>query len=535
MNLDAISAAQELVRREEARKSLYQFAKQAWPILEGARPFADGWHLEAMAEHLEAVVHGQIDNLLINVPPRSMKSLMVSVIYPAWVWIEHPRLQWVFTSYAHALSLRDSLRTRRLIESRWYQARWGDRYQIRDDQNTKLRFDNTASGHRIATSVDGHNTGEGGDIIVSDDPNSAGDTSDTMLQTTIDWWDQVMSLRLNDQRTGHRIVVQQRTHEKDLSGHIIAKHDPSWTHLMLPLEFEKKRACVTVILPSSGIVPWRDPRTHEGESLWGDRWSPKEIAKMKYDLGSEYAIAGQLQQRPSPEAGGIMKKAWFQWWKKPEPPKMQFIIQSWDTALGVKEGNSYSACTTWGVFRDDLQIPNVIALSCYRDRIQYPDLRKLAKRMSIDYRDDDLNNPRKVDEKEQLQNRFRPDIVMVEKKGLGFALIQDLSRADIVPVPFNPDKYGDKIERVKIVSHIIEGGRLWLPARPPEYLVLRPFAQFILDQCTAFPNADSRDVVDTLVQVLLRLSTTGWVWNPSDTPPPEEDEGQVDTQEEAFY
>ena len=536
MKVDPQQAAKELVRREQARLSLYEFAKQAWPVLEGGRQFVDGWHLKAIAEHLQAVIEGQIRNLIINVPPRSMKSLLTSVCLPAWTWIDHPELQWVFTSYAHSLSLRDSLRTRRLVESRWYQVRWGDRFAILDDQNTKLRFDNDKAGYRIASSVDGTNTGEGGDITVADDPNSVRDSSDTVLQSTIDWWDQVMPLRLNDQKTGHRIIVQQRAHEKDLTGHVLSKHDSEWVHLMLPLEYEPARACVTVALPSTSGKPWRDPRTKAGESLWGGRWGEKEIKRMKSALGSEYAVAGQLQQRPAPEAGGIIKKAWFQWWKKPEPPKLIFCVQSWDTALGTKKKDSYTACTTWGVFRDDQNVPNIIGLSALRTKLEYPDLRKLAKRMAVDFRDDDLKHPLKIDEKEQRLRTHRPDMILVERKGSGFALIQDLSRADIVPVPFNPDKYGDKTERVKVVSHIIEAGRVWLPATPPEYLTLRPFAQFIVEQAIAFPNAESRDLVDTMTQVLLRLSISGWVWNPADAPPPDEEEVQdASPQEEAYY
>src|SRR5215831_13906705 len=158
------------LERELARRRLREFVCQAWAVVEPATPFVAGWHIDAIVEHLEAVSRGQIRNLLINVPPRHMKSLLTSVFWPAWEWIRWPERRWLYSSYAAQLSIRDSIKCRRLIESPWYRHRWADRFALTSDQNTKGRFDNNRSGYRLSTSVGGAATGEGGDRIVCDDP-----------------------------------------------------------------------------------------------------------------------------------------------------------------------------------------------------------------------------------------------------------------------------------------------------------------------------------------------------------------------------
>ena len=168
---------------ERAVRSLREFVRQAWPVVEPSTPFVPGWHIDAIIQHLEAVTGGQIRNLLINVPPRHMKSLLVAVFWPVWEWIRWPQRRWLFSSYSAQLSIRDSVKCRRLIESPWYQERWADRFALTSDQNTKGRFDNNRSGYRLSTSVGGSATGEGGDRIVCDDPNNVNEVeSDSIWQ-----------------------------------------------------------------------------------------------------------------------------------------------------------------------------------------------------------------------------------------------------------------------------------------------------------------------------------------------------------------
>jgi hypothetical protein len=228
---------QQTERKAAAESHLRDFVRQAWHVLEPATPYVHGWHLDAISEHLEAVSRGWIRKLIINIPPRHMKSLSVSVFWPCWDWLQRPDRRYIYSSYAQRLSTRDSLKCRRLILSPWYQSHWGGLFQLTGDQNEKTRFENDKTGYRLATSVDGSNTGEGGDFIVADDPHNVREReSDIQRENVITWWDEVMSTRLNDPKTGARVVVMQRMHERDLSGHLLEQG--GWEHLCLPARYE---------------------------------------------------------------------------------------------------------------------------------------------------------------------------------------------------------------------------------------------------------------------------------------------------------
>jgi predicted phage terminase large subunit-like protein len=293
-------------------QSLCEFICHAWPIVEPATPFIPGKHLDAIVQHLEAVTHGQIRRLLINIPPRHMKSLAVSVFWPVWEWINHPHRRWLFASYAQSLSIRDAVRSRRLIESHWFQSRWHDRFALTTDQNQKMRYDNNKTGCRIATSVDGSATGEGGDRVVADDPHNVTEReSEAVRSATLEWWDQTMSTRLNNPKTGARIIVMQRVHEKDLAGHVLEQG--GYTHLFLPAEFEPGRKCVTYKDPERTELLWEDWRTKEGDLLWPERITQSEIADFKLRLGPS-GYAGQFQQRPAPAGGNRFRQEWFRYY-----------------------------------------------------------------------------------------------------------------------------------------------------------------------------------------------------------------------------
>jgi predicted phage terminase large subunit-like protein len=290
------------IRRAMAESSLLEFIRQAWPIVEPGTEFVPGPHIEAIALHLEAVTRGEIRNLLINIPPRCCKSLQVSVFWPCWVWTRRPETRWLFSSYADSLSIRDSLKCRRIVESPWYQRNWGDRVKMTGDQNAKGRFENTKTGYRLATSVGGAATGEGGDLIVVDDPHTVQDgESEATRGGTLRWWDEVMSTRLNNPKTGCKVIIMQRVHSNDLSAHVLSQG--GYEHLCLPMEFEPDRKCRTTI-------GWEDWRTREGELLWPDRIDTPALDALKKAMGS-YAVAGQFQQRPAPRGGGMFKREWF--------------------------------------------------------------------------------------------------------------------------------------------------------------------------------------------------------------------------------
>lgn len=495
-----------------AEISLYEFLKQAWPWIEGNTPFVEGWHLKVICEHLEAVADRRIKNLLINMPPRCSKSTLVSIAFPAWQWLRNPSERFLYASYSFSLASRDSQKCRALILSPWFQKNWGNRFHLSKDQNTKKRFDNTAMGYRIATSSGSGITGEGGSMLITDDANNAADgESEVQRANRLEWWNTVWSTRLNDRNNDCRIVVQQRVHEGDISGYIL-NHDDNkeWTYLILPMEFEIARHSKTIILPSTNGTIWQDPRTKEGELLWPEKFDEAAVKSLKNDLGSEYRVAGQLQQRPSPAEGGIIKKNWFCWWKHSTPPTIEFVVQSWDTALTANKMSAFSACTTWGVFYDHNHVENLILLSMWRGRIEYPELRERVKRLYYNYRDTGKTKIPPIKE-------GHVDLCLIEAKASGDPLIQDLNRSGIRAIPFMPK--GDKIARVRYITPLIEGGRVWLPAKAPAYDRLLPYADEFLESVACFPNADSRDLVDTMSQALTKLRDGQFLLNPRDERP----------------
>lgn len=319
------------VEAEIARRSLREFQRRAWKVVEPSTRYIPNWHIDAIADHLTAVLSGDIRRLLINVPPRCEKSLNVSVFWPAWAWIDNPSLRWLFTSYGQELATRDSLKCRRLIQSKWYQDRWGDVFRLTSDQNVKTRFENDKTGYRVATSVGGMGTGEGGSVVVADDPHNVKEgESEVKRESTLLWWDEVMSTRLDDPKTGALVIVMQRVHDGDLAGHVLAQG--GYEHLCLPMEYEGT-ACVTVL----GKV---DPRTEDGELLWPERFGATEVEDLKLRMGP-YAAAGQLQQRPSPRRGGMFERDWFEIVESAPSTDMEWV-RYWDKA-GTAGGGKFTA------------------------------------------------------------------------------------------------------------------------------------------------------------------------------------------------
>jgi len=333
----------EVLKTMMAEKHLDHFVKQAWRQIEPETNLIWGWHLDAICDHLEAVTKGDILRLIINIPPRHTKSLSVSVCWPAWSWIDRPGIKWLFSSYAIALSIRDSGKCRRLIQSPWYQSRWNDRFSIVRDQNQKIRFENDHGGYRIATSVEGSNTGEGGDCLVVDDPHNVMESeSDTVRASTLMWWDEVMSTRANDPKRSARVIIMQRSHENDLTGHILEKEGIDYVHLCLPARYEPSR------LLTKTPLDFKDPRTEEGEPLCPDRYGDEELTNLEAELG-EYAAAGQLQQRPHPRGGGMFKIDNFVLIDSINKSEILASVRYWDKAASEGDMQDKNTKRTAGV------------------------------------------------------------------------------------------------------------------------------------------------------------------------------------------
>jgi len=521
---EAASSNLTQIQGELARRRLFKFFVDAWPMMDPA-VFCETWHLEALCEFLQYVSSGDILRLIVSMPPRMTKSLSCSVAWPAWEWIDRPVTQFLTSSYDLGLSTRDALKTRRLIESPWYQDRWGDRFKFRTDENQKSRYSNTAGGHRIAISSGGRTTGEGGDIILLDDSHNAREAySDTKREGIIEWYDNAMRSRLNNQNTGGIVHVGQRVHEADVIGHVIAKEgrctveeDGKWVHLVMPNEFRPATRCM-ISLPAEvkkavadkdyePEVLFEDPREDEGELLCPGRLGVEATIALKPPVGMSLRdYNSQFQQDPAADDGLILKRSWWIPWEYPEwhpeshkrrpMPECDMIIQIYDTAFEEDEENDYSARTTWGVFvytpetmhpatgvitrHEDKRC--AILLDAWHDKIAFPDLRRNAIKSYDDW---------------------NPDLVLIERKASGHSLIQELRKSG-VPVKGVDPKGKDKIMRAHISSAPLEQGCVFYV---PGYLL----GLDVIEECAKFPVGTNDDYVDTVVMLLAYLRRIGGI------------------------
>jgi predicted phage terminase large subunit-like protein len=501
----SVSALLELVEAETLRRaaenSLYEFVKQSWHVVEPGVPFIPSWHIEAICEHLEAVTHGDIRRLLINIPPRHSKSTIVSVMWPAWEWITDPQQKFLCASYSGALSTRDNLKTRRLIQSPWYSSRWGHMFAFAGDQNAKQRFENDKTGYRLATSVGGTATGEGGSRLILDDPHGAQDAqSEAMRNAALEWFDVVWSTRLNNPKTDAMVTIMQRLHEKDISGHII-DDIKGWEHICIPAEWDGEKR-----VSSLGSY---DPRKVKGELICPERFGEAEIITLKQLLG-EYGTAGQLQQNPVPTKGGILKTKHLQMWPTTEPtPQLEFVVQSYDTAFTEETTGDPSACTVWGIFTHKKQ-RNAMLLDAWDEHLGYPELRaKVMEEWCAEYGGSGSKGHAGPATKPR-----RPDRVLVEKKASGQSLIQDLRRAKVPVVAFNPGT-SDKVARAHQAAPILELGLLWIPESKKNPGQLVSWAQPLIKQMAKFPVAEHDDLVDTTTQCVIFLRNEGLLAMPT--------------------
>lgn len=464
MEATAQATAAALIRSPEAidtilaERGLAEYVKQAWRVIEPHTALYWNWHIELICEYLEALHAGQIQDLIINEPPRHMKSTVCSVCFPSWVWIREPGHQFLTASYGSDLATRDSVKSRRIIESAWYQARWGDRFKLTTDQNVKTRYENDQGGHRIATSVGGGATGDGGDTIIVDDPHNIQEIySKTKRRTVQRWWDEVISTRRNNPSTARRLVIMQRGHQDDLIGHLIKVG--GYEMLVIPTEAEKK---TVHRFPISG----REVHREEGDLLWPDRFNAEFVTKEKPRMGT-FAWSAQYQQHPVPITGGLLKRDWWKFYKV-LPGDVEPFTQSWDTASKEGQSNDYSVCITatrneTGIYLTDL----------WRDKVLFPAL-KVAARGQF--------------------TRYNAMAVLIEDKSSGIALQQSLQHDSLMPIqPVQVDR--DKVSRVSAISPTIEAGNVWLPEDAW-------WTQILIDECADFPNGENDDMVDALSQLL---------------------------------
>lgn len=465
----------EAIQAEQARRSLRRFIEWAWPVVEPDVPFVGNWHIDVLCEALERVSRGETSRLIVNIPPGTAKSLIASVLWPAWEWMTHPTLRYLTASYSDSLTIRDTLRVRDICESAACREAFGSDVRFRSDQNQKVRMDTTSGGWRIATSVGGRGTGEHPDRIIIDDPTNPKEAvSDADRQAANDWFDRTISTR-GVSRGARIVLIMQRLHEQDLTGHLLARG--GWEHLSLPMRFDPH------------VVTLGDPRTVAGELLWPALFPEATVALLERDLGT-YGAAGQLQQRPAPAEGGLIKRSWWRWYAPDMTLRLEEIVISVDTALKAKETNDKSAVGAWG-----RRGPDAYALKMLNARWAYPEL------------------IRQIEALYAWVKRQWPGLmpmVVIENTAAGPDAIAEL-RTKIPGVVAERPK-GEKIQRLHAVLPVIEAGNVWLPGRClPDGRVdvgmvgLPEWVEPFVEECSAFPVGAADDQVDMMTQAIRRL------------------------------
>jgi predicted phage terminase large subunit-like protein len=464
---------------EKCARDFSLFVKTAWPLIEPKRPLQWNWHHDVICDHLEAASRREITRLLINVPFRMTKSILVSVAFPVWCWINDPVLQFLTGSHTEGLAIRDALASRQLIESPWFQARWGERVKLAPDQNTKTRYDLVAKGRRITFGMNTGVTGDGGDMLTIDDPHSAkeGMWSEANRAHVRNVYDHELSTRLNDPINSVIIVIMQRLHEQDLSGHVLAEQ--GWTHLCLPMEFEEDKRCRTTVRPrrllgevDAAGTYLQDPRKTTGELLQPDRFPAETLVKLKATLGP-YGYAGQCQQHPSPPGGGILKADWWQRWET-LPPRFDMVIVSVDATFKETTSGSFVVMQLWGTSG-----PRRYLIGQVRERMDFlATLNKLIEFVAEAGR--------------------RVDAIVIEEKANGAAIISMLQTQFPNVVPYDP-KRDSKEARASAAAPQIANGNVFIPLS-----AMAPWVDDFVLECANFPRG-TNDQVDTMSQALLYL------------------------------
>ncbi len=510
VNIDAASA-HTVMKRELAKRKLFHFSRYMWPIIEPNRPFVNNWHIGAICEHLEALTSLQIRRLIINIPPRHMKSILCSVMWFTWGWMQDPSSQWLYTSYDQGLVERDSDRCRDIIKSELYRESFDIKWNFKDTQNAIDHFRNTRQGQRICTTPERAGTGLDADYMIADDPSSVKDRRypDRLIKTA-EWWGGEMSTRGNDPATLRRLIVMQRFAARDLTGVQLAK-ELGYEHCCFPAEYEPTRYCVDFrdakmrkvkdpIVPTlvQKTVPAAcDPRKEAGEVLWKGRFEGQILHELKAELGATEA-AGQLQQRPTPEQGTIFQQTMFRRFmvgtrdgenavilfdgdsERYYPMYKCRMFQAIDTASTKQSRNDPTAVVTAMLTPDS----DLLIFDVFCERVEIPYLMAVLEAIKVGpVRWSKENNSIKV-----IGEWPRPLIFQaVEQKSSGIGIIQ---MGEVIGSPFKPLKAdAGKEERAGPVATMYYLGKVYH----------REGAPWLVDyeaEMLAFPNGAHDDRVD---------------------------------------
>lgn len=503
LGLNRLEASESITQtREKCRVSFANFVQEAWHVLEPARRYVHGWLIDAICEHLEAVTAGLITRLLINVPPGSAKSLLVSVFWPAWEW--GPKgltsYRYISSSFAESAVIRDVRKMRTLVTSDWYQRHWPHVELVRGGE---LSFENSLTGTRDGVAF-GSLTSRRGDRLILDDPHSVekAESPPEREKATRRFREGAVN-RLNDQARSAIVVIMQRLHEADISG-IIQEFMPDYVQLVLPMEYESGRHCETEI-------GFSDPRRSDGELLFAERWPRDEVEKLKRDM-EKFAWAGQYQQRPAPRGGGIFPyNGWELWSRKiavtygrneSQYPDMDMILASLDPAFGEKQENDYSAFIVVGVFTNHRGVQQAMLMACWQKRLPLNDL---------------------VEEVLKSCRKLKVDRVLIENKGSGISVAQEigrLTRDEEFAIQRIDPLNMDKVARAHALSHLwgeeeadgsVRKGVMWAPGQTQASGAVWPrdWAELCMSQMASFPKGKHDDIPDAVCQALKWLRERG--------------------------
>ncbi|HEY3778174.1 MAG TPA: phage terminase large subunit [Rhizomicrobium sp.] len=460
---DAARVPSESEYRLLLQNDFHLFLHRSFCELNPRTTFLDNWHIAVLAAKLESVRLGQTRRLIVNLPPRHLKSHAASIAFPAW-WLGHdPSAQLLCVSYGQELSDKLSRDCRTLMTSRFYETLFPTR--LSPMRSAVEEFATTAHGFRLATSVGGVVTGRGGDVIIIDDPLKPEEAvSDSFRARVNDWYDNTLYSRLNDRRRGAIVIIMQRLHEDDLVGHVLGQED--WDVVSFPAIAEDDERYE--IATASGV---RTFGRMAGEALHSEREPLEEIERIRRTLGS-WNFAGQYQQRPSPLGGATVKRDWFRLFDA-EPRPFERIVQSWDTANKATELADYSVCTTWGVKQKHFYL-----LDVFRQKLNYPELKRAVRAQAA---------------------QFGAEAVLIEDRASGTQLIQELIREGLHAVKkVTPD--ADKVMRLHAQTGAIENGFVHLPRAAP-------WLEDYLAELMTFPRSRHDDQVDSTSQALAFLAT----------------------------
>ena len=458
-----IFALMEMDRVERCRESYLFFVQQMWPI------FISGKHHQIMADAFERVASGDLKRLIINMPPRHTKSEFASFLLPSWFLGKFPEKKIIQTAHTAELAVGFGRKVRNLVSSEPYSKIFDTK--LSSDSKAAGRWNTDKGGDYFAIGVGGAVTGKGADLLIIDDPHSeqeAKQGNPAVFDNVYEWYTSGPRQRL--QPGGAIIIVMTRWSKRDLTGQILKASDKTGVDDWEIIEFP-------AILPS-------------GTPLWPGFWRKEELEALKAELPVSKWEA-QYQQNPTSEEGAIIKRDQWQIWPHDDPPDCSYVIQSWDTAFEKTNRSDYSACTTWGVFshpdkHGNLK-QNIILLNAFKERLEFPDLKKAAF---------------------EMWNEWQPDTLIVEKKAAGAPLIYEMRKMGIPLSEYTPGKGSDKIARVNSISDLFASGIVWCPEKR--------WAEEVMEEMASFPNGDHDDLVDSSSQALIRFRQGGFISIDSD-------------------